>query len=132
MSSNITFSNRSNARRAGVKAGIPVESVEITVHKVAGEKPRFGFRAASPAQAATAEQRKPAAKVPTAPREERNGVKRPAAGGKCAAVWDYLDKHPKASPKEAQTALPKLNANNVSIETYSWRKFHGVTGRIAA
>lgn len=38
-----TYTNRNNARRAGVAAGVPAELVEITVHKSA-EGVRFGWR----------------------------------------------------------------------------------------
>jgi hypothetical protein len=87
-----------------------------------------------------------AKQVPSAPksvgvkiekvREERNGVKRPSAGGKCRAVWDALDAY-KAEEKEVPTAsVAKLiaedegwNVNNMMIEFYQWRKFNGIGGR---
>lgn len=62
-------------------------------------------------------------------REERNGIKRPSAGGKCRAIWDYLD----AQVAAGTTPTPKLvraeaesqgwNTNNAVIELYQWRKF---------
>jgi len=69
-------------------------------------------------------------------REERNGVKRPSAGGKCRAIWDYLDGYvaqagaqpTSQSVKEAAAQLG-WNASNASIEFYQWRKFHGIRGR---
>jgi hypothetical protein len=69
-------------------------------------------------------------------REERNGVKRPSAGGKCRAVWDALDEY-QAEEKEIPTAsVVKLiaedegwNSNNAMIEFYQWRKFNGIGGR---
>jgi hypothetical protein len=69
-------------------------------------------------------------------REERNGVKRPSAGGKCRAVWDALDQY-QAEEKEVPTAsIVKMitedegwNPNNATIEFYQWRKFHGIGGR---
>ncbi len=129
-----TFSNRSNARRAGVQAGVPVELVEITVHKNKGEV-RFGFKrkAEQPATAApVVNEQEPAVTTP-AQREERNGIKRPAPGGKCAEVWTFLDAHPGITVKEAKkkAADHGWNANNVSAEFYQWRKFHGVSGRSA-
>lgn len=39
-----TYTNRNNARRAGVAAGVPAELVEITVHKN-GDEVRFGWKA---------------------------------------------------------------------------------------
>lgn len=132
-----TYSNRTNARRAGVAAGIPVEQVEITVHKSKGEV-RFGFKKAD-APAARAKEAAPVVKTeasapkakkepaPKIEREQKNGIKRPSPGGACAAVWDWLDKNPKATAKDAKAALPDFNANNVACEFYQWRKFNGVT-----
>jgi len=62
------------------------------------------------------------------PREVRNGVKRPGPGGKCAAVWEYLDIYPTATAKEMRemAASAGWNLNNTSIEYYQWRKFHGI------
>lgn len=69
-------------------------------------------------------------------REERNGVKRPSAGGACRAVWDLCDELlkdtgviPTASIIKEAAVERGLNANNASIELYQWRKFHGIRGR---
>jgi hypothetical protein len=70
-------------------------------------------------------------------REERNGVKRPSAGGLCRAVWDFLDTQHTADriPTVAQAKLEAeargWNTTNASIEYYAWRKFNGIRGRIA-
>lgn len=69
-------------------------------------------------------------------REERNGVKRPSAGGKCRQVWDALDAY-RAEVGEVPTiAVAKSigedegwNLANVAIEFYQWRKFNGISGR---
>lgn len=72
-------------------------------------------------------------------RPEQNGVKRPSAGGMCRAVWDACWEHQKSTETvpTAQwvkaTALEKgWNPNNASIEYYQWRKFNGISGRVAA
>lgn len=87
------------------------------------------------------EQQATTAKPKRAPAVEQHGVKRPRAGGLCAAVWEMTEarlpsgKAPapedfptiaevKASAKEAG-----LNETNVSIEYYRCRQFHGVRGR---
>jgi predicted component of type VI protein secretion system len=68
-------------------------------------------------------------------REERNGVKRPSAGGLCRQIWDALDaiKAGGETPTAKQVtelALAKgWNKNNASIEFYQWRKFNGIEGR---
>ena len=68
-------------------------------------------------------------KPPKVEQEERNGVKRPNAGGACAAVWAWLDANPTATLKEAKAAAPAhgWNANNVSCEFYARRKFLGIS-----
>ena len=68
-------------------------------------------------------------------REQRNGVKRPSAGGLCRAVWDYLDgvvasgAVPDAKGVKADAPTVGWNPNNASIEFYQWRKFNGISGR---
>ena len=68
-------------------------------------------------------------------REERNGVKRPSAGGACRAVWDALDamvaagEQPTSKDVRALAEQNEWNANNASIEFYQWRKFNGIRGR---
>lgn len=71
-------------------------------------------------------------------REERNGIKRPSAGGRCRAVWDACDAFaeqtgddPTAADVRNMAAEHGWNANNASIEFYQWRKFNGITGRAA-
>lgn len=69
-------------------------------------------------------------------REERNGVKRPSAGGKCRAVWDALDAlqaELEAGELVTSSMVKDLaadegwNPNNASIEFYQWRKFNGIS-----
>jgi DNA-directed RNA polymerase subunit RPC12/RpoP len=69
-------------------------------------------------------------------REERNGIKRPSAGGKCAAAWELCDKVykdtgliPTPSMLKEESEHTRLNPNNVVIEMYQWRKFMGFVGR---
>ena len=129
-----TYTNRENARRAGVAAGVPAELVEITVHKN-GDEVRFGWKAMeAPAPAAaeavvtTGKPKKEAA--PKVERVEQNGVKRPGPG-KCLEVWEYLDQHGNMKPKDLQPVAEAKgwNLNNAQIELYQWRKFMGL-GRV--
>lgn len=64
-------------------------------------------------------------------RDERNGIKRPSAGGACDRVWQWLDKHPDAQLKDvrAQAERAGWNANNAAIELYQWRKWAGVASK---
>lgn len=71
-------------------------------------------------------------------RPEQNGVKRPSAGGLCRAVWDACWAHqaatgtpPTAKEVKAIAETNGWNTNNASIEYYQWRKFNGITGRVA-
>jgi len=68
------------------------------------------------------------APAPKSPREERNGVKRPKPGGKCAAVWSHLDDHGNMEAKDLrEVATAKgWNVNNALIELSVWRKFMGL------
>ena len=121
-----TYTRRENARRAGVAAGVPSERVAITVHKN-GDEVRFGWKeSATPVKR---EKVTTSSKPSKVEQEERNGVKRPKAGGVCAAVWAWLDAHPAATLKEAKVAAPAngWNANNVSCEFYARRKFLGIS-----
>jgi hypothetical protein len=68
-------------------------------------------------------------------REEKNGVKRPSAGGMCRAVWDACDAiGPSATAKDVKKLAETngWNQNNASIEFYQWRKFNGIKGRQVA
>lgn len=68
-------------------------------------------------------------------RVEQNGIKQPSVGTLCRAVWDALDKVgiDNATSKHAKELAVQRgwNPNNVSIEFYQWRRFHGVNGRQA-
>lgn len=70
-------------------------------------------------------------------REERNGVKRPSAGGLCREVWDFCDAQhtadsvPTVKSVKLEAEARGWNSNNASIEYYNWRKFMGIRGRQA-
>lgn len=117
-----TYTNRNNARRAGIAAGVPSNRVQITVHKN-GDKVRFGWKEGVVPI-------KPVVTTATL-HDEQNGVKRPAPGGVCREVWDWLDANPNATLKNAKAIAPdhSWNLNNVACELYAWRKFMGISGR---
>ena len=143
MTTMTTYTRRENARRAGVAAGVPRERIKITVHKSDGEV-RFGWQELDTGTGTgTGEKRRPprrgeAAATPAAKRtearpqrqhSERTAPKRPRAGGKCAAVWDYLDANPMTTGKALRevAAAKGWNPNNATCELFAWRKFHGLT-----
>lgn len=135
-----TYSNRNNARRAGVQAGVPSEHVEFTVHK-SPEGVRFGWKQKPPlttgapladavvttvAQGATPAPKANQLQRARVQRIEQNGVKHPAPGGQCAAVWEWLDANPAATLGDAKAAAVDKgwNPNNVACELYQWRRFN--------
>lgn len=135
-----TYTRRENARRAGVEAGVPAERIKLTVHKSDGEV-RFGWKEVEQSSDAGRVQRRrgaaatqgaatPAA-CPTPPPSESSAPKRPRAGGKCAAVWDYLDAHPLTTVRELRevAAAQGWNENNATCELYAWRKATGSTAK---
>ena len=91
-----TYASKSGARKAAKRAGIADELIEITVE---GES--FGWKAVDPDPVTTV-----SAKPKKEPivRVNQNGVTRPALGGKCAAVWEWMDERPNATAKEALCA----------------------------
>lgn len=74
-----------------------------------------------------------AAKVSKSRSVVQNGVRKPIKGV-CADVWATLDEMQAACPDAAihiadvkgLAAAKGWNINNVTIEFYGWRKFHGI------
>lgn len=122
MQSDKTFSTRSNAKRNAIKAGVPEDQIEIVPHGK-GDDVRFGW-CKQGTKPKTTVQRKATRTEPAIP-EVRNGVKRPREGTICRAVWDWLDKNPGISVRDAKEAAPTLgfNVNNVACEYYAHRKW---------
>lgn len=65
-------------------------------------------------------------------REERNGVKRPSAGGKCAQLWDLFDLMyqetgmvPTPKPAKQRSAEQGLDGTTTQVQLYRWREFMG-------
>lgn len=117
-----TYSNRNNARRAGVQAGIPSERVEITVHKN-GDDVRFDRRANEAVESPPVIKQTGTRTRPTP--ETRNGIGRPAPGGACCAIWDWLDMNPMASLGQAKREgiSRTWNAHTLTRQFYQWRRY---------
>lgn len=69
---------------------------------------------------------------------ETNGVRRPKPDTLCGKAWAIFDKVTKTSGSWASVGealelakIQGLNVGNVRAEYARWRKFHGITGRIA-
>lgn len=64
---------------------------------------------------------------------DKSAITRPAAGGRCAKVWDALDEMSKAGSvpslqdirKEARRR--RWNKSTATIQYYRWRNAHGIT-----
>jgi hypothetical protein len=136
-----TFSSRSNARRNAMKAGVPEDQIEVVPVK-SKDGVRFGWKQRDTqllADVFPAPELKPVKRTakPTStapePRESRNGIKRPNPGGRCAAVWDWMDKNPTATSKDVRSWAESTgqNANNAQIERYQWIKFHAGPAKVA-
>ncbi len=70
---------------------------------------------------------------------EQNGVRRPKADGQCGKAWAIFDSVSQKNGAPASIAeslvlatAQGLNEGNVKAEYARWRKFNGVTGRVAA
>ncbi len=96
-----------------------------------------GVKAKQKAEAPKMEQVQVDAPKPTAAFQgEKGGVKPPVRPGNCMDVWlacSKLQAEGEAVPAVAAVAalLPGANPNNVQIEVYRWRKWHGIRGRQA-
>lgn len=68
-------------------------------------------------------------------RVTQNGVTAPSAGGKCAAIWAFVQGAstlPTVAQVKAFALANGYNSTNAQIEYYNCRKFMGVRGRVAA
>lgn len=121
-----TYTKRTNAKRAAIAAGIPADQVEIVVSKEAGKSPRFGFKKKEAKAGAVAPRNVRGHKAKGAAAPKGSGPQRPRAGGKCAQVWDWLDKRGDATLAEVKAWALKsngVNVNNAACELYAWRKW---------
>ena len=92
------------------------------------------YQADAPADAVVTTGKPKKEPKPKIVRVEQNGVKRPAPGGLCAAVWEWLDENGNCMPKDLKPVAEEKgwNLNNAQIELYQWRKFNGINGRVKA
>jgi len=102
--------------------------------KAAREAAKEAKKAEKEVKKAEAKAAKEAARMP-----QQNGIRRPKPGGLCARAWEIFDdvsarNGSPASIKEAMVIAKEQNLNeaNVRAEYASWRKFHGITGRVSA
>jgi len=76
------------------------------------------------------------AKIPRAPKDEKNGITHPAAGTKCALVWQVADENTTSTTPaaiaqlKADVRLYSMNEHTIKTQYARWRQYHGVTGRV--
>lgn len=144
-----TYASAKGAKAAAKKAGLDPELVEI-IEVQTDEGTRYTYtedtsegeaqnpdapevQADAPADAVVTTGKLKKEPKPKVVRVEQNGVKRPAPGGLCAAVWEWLDENGNCMPKDLKPVAEAKgwNLNNAQIELYQWRKFSGIAGRQA-
>ena len=68
-------------------------------------------------------------------RPAHNGITRPRAGGKCAAVWEALDVvmangvAPTAARVREMAAEHGFDVTTSQVQFYRWRRYNGIKGR---
>ncbi|WP_157275053.1 hypothetical protein [Dechloromonas agitata] len=120
----LTYSNRSNARRAALQAGIERDRVEITVHKLP-EGVRFGFVERVPFS------NKPMNTVNASHvknRIDEDAIRHPSSGGVCSAIWEWVTKNPQATFGDIKNVGLEMgwNKNTVARQFYECRKSLGI------
>lgn len=116
----LTYTKRTNARRAAVRTGLALDQIEITVHKLPGEI-RFGWRQIEQPAVTTENDR---LSLAAAAQGVRAAGRRPSAGTICSLIWDWLDEHPAATLGDTKVAGNKFgwNINTVTRQFYLQRR----------
>ena len=125
----LTYSNRSNARRAALQAGIERDRVEITVHKLL-EGVRFGFAetigsSSKPIRTADASH--------IDNRIDKDVIPRKRSGGVCLAIWEWVAKNPQATFGDIKALGVEMgwNKNTVARQFYECRKSLGIGAAVS-
>lgn len=138
-----------NATTVFNKAGKALAKEKNRLQREAERKAKKEEKEAEKAQRkaereAKAAQRKAEKEAKKAEREanrmpEQNGVRRPKPDTKCGRVWALADKLSselgQATPVKNLLEVAEaegLNAGNVKAEYARWRKYYGITGRVAS
>lgn len=109
------------------------KTAQVELDKKAREDKKAKEKADREAEAERKRQEREAKKEP-----EQNGIRKPSVGTLCRAAWDLFDA---VTGEMGQTApisyvLPValakgLNEANVKAEYARWKKYHGISGRVA-
>lgn len=120
----LTYSNRSNARRAALQAGIERDRVEITVHKLP-DGVRFGFAEGG----ATGSDTNNVAAISLIRNfTNEKAIRLPPSGGVCRAIREWIAKNPQATFRDIKVVGLEMgwNRNTVARQFYESRKLLGV------
>lgn len=106
----LTYSNRSNARRAAMRLGIERGQIQITVHKFSGGV-RFGF---------IGHEGVPGTRVTTFIADEIKEM----PSGVCSSIRAWLNQNPRSSLRELKEVAKAANWNMTTVccQYYRWRK----------
>jgi hypothetical protein len=121
----LTYSNRSNARRAALQAGLDRDRLEIIAHK-SGDEVRFAWREKIPVVREGMSRVGGLDVLLPAKIIHKNGIKRPKAGGVCADIWKWFDLNPNATMSDVKIVGIEMdwNVNTLKRQYYEYRKFY--------
>lgn len=109
------------------------KTAQAELDKKAREDKKAKEKADREAEAERKRQEREAKKEP-----EQNGIRKPSVGTLCRAAWDLFDAVTAEMGQSAPisyvlpVALAKgLNEANVKAEYARWKKYHGISGRVA-
>ncbi|CAD5235803.1 hypothetical protein PFOEGONH_00010 [Klebsiella phage vB_KppS-Pokey] len=109
------------------------KTAQAELDKKAREEKKAKEKADREAEAERKRQEREAKKEP-----EQNGIRKPSVGTLCRAAWDLFDAISTTMGQTAPisyvlpVALEKgLNEANVKAEYARWKKYHGISGRVA-
>lgn len=128
--------------KAAAKAAKDAAKAEEKAAKAAAkEAEKEAAKAAKEAEKEAKKAAKEAEKAAKAQNKmpESNGVRRPKPETKCGQAWAVFDEvsQKNGSPASIKESLEiakarGLNEGNVRVEYARWRKFYGISGRVAA
>lgn len=130
---------KAEAKAKALEEAKQKRAAELEAKKQAKEQAKLDREAAKAAKAA---EKQAAIEAKKAEREanrmpRQNDVTRPKPNTLCGQAWAIFDEvsQQKGSPATIKESLVKaaekgLNEGNVKAEYASWRKFHGITGRV--
>lgn len=129
-----------NVEKAAAKAKKDAEKAEKASAKAAEKAGKDAAKAEAKAKKQADAQAKndiKAARV-AAKQPEQNGIRRPKPEGACGKVWAFADQLSAQLGQpvpianlHATASAAAINDSTIRTQYALWRKFHGITGRVA-